>query len=355
MQTICRWVHNVLQVNDRLRMARTSLRAAVLRGSAAFLAGFSLWNWIRERRNPGFDANEWWILVPGAPLLWADLGMLIASVLLAGFAVWPRSGRIRRTLTLAFTGLLLLCTLWNGIQFYSLQFSGAIRAGLPMPLSFLFSLLLFLVVWELARSKPAKFKRCEAIMSAGVALAWLGLFPLLQMLFFGYTDYRRRADVVVVLGARVYADGQLSDALADRVRTGCELYRQGLARKVIFSGGPGDGAIHETEAMRSAALKLGVAAEDILLDREGLNTRKTVENTGLIFAQQRWRRVLVVSHFYHLPRVKLDYRRAGWEVYTVPARESYLLRQMPWFMAREVAAWWAYYFRSPSGEAGRRA
>jgi uncharacterized SAM-binding protein YcdF (DUF218 family) len=56
-------------------------------------------------------------------------------------------------------------------------------------------------------------------------------------------------------------------------------------------------------------------------------------------------RVLAVSHFYHLPRVKLSYQRAGREVYTVPAKETYLLRQMPYNMAREVAALWVYYLQ----------
>ena len=59
---------------------------------------------------------------------------------------------------------------------------------------------------------------------------------------------------------------------------------------------------------------------------------------------------LVVSHFYHLPRIKLAYQRDGWDVYTVPAKESYLLRQMPYNMAREVAALWVYYLR-PLGRA----
>jgi len=53
----------------------------------------------------------------------------------------------------------------------------------------------------------------------------------------------------------------------------------------------------------------------------------------------------VVSHFYHLPRIKLAYQRDGWDVFTVPAKETYLLRQMPYNMAREIAALWLYYLR----------
>jgi len=48
---------------------------------------------------------------------------------------------------------------------------------------------------------------------------------------------------------------------------------------------------------------------------------------------------------YHLPRIKLAYQRDGWDVFTVPAKESHLLRQMPYNMAREVAAIWVYYLR----------
>lgn len=58
------------------------------------------------------------------------------------------------------------------------------------------------------------------------------------------------------------------------------------------------------------------------------------------------RRMLAVSHAYHLPRVKLAYHRAGVEVFTVPAREERLLLRMPYFMAREVVALWVYYGRS---------
>jgi len=61
------------------------------------------------------------------------------------------------------------------------------------------------------------------------------------------------------------------------------------------------------------------------------------------------KRVLAVSHAYHLPRVKMAYRRAGWDVYTVPAEESRPLTQTPYLVAREVAAVWAYYLRPLAG------
>jgi vancomycin permeability regulator SanA len=173
--------------------------------------------------------------------------------------------------------------------------------------------------------------------AATVALLGIGL-PLSQTWFFGKTDYRREADAIVIFGARVYADGRPSDSLADRVRTGVELYHGGLAPRIVMSGGPGEGATHETEAMRDLAIELGVPADAIELDRGGLDTRSTVANT-------RAPRVLAVSHHWHLPRIKMAYRQAGRTAYTVPARESYVIRQTPYLMAREVAAFWWYWAR----------
>lgn len=174
-------------------------------------------------------------------------------------------------------------------------------------------------------------------------------FPLAQMVCFGLTDYRRPVDAIVVFGARVFSDGTPSPALEERIRTGCRLYLDGLASQIIFSGGPGKGAIDETEAMRRLAIELGVPDSAIVKDPHGLDTQATVQNTTAIFPELGVRRVLAVSHFYHLPRIKMTYRRAGWEVYTVPSERRYLLGLLPYFMAREVVALWAYYLRPLSG------
>src|SRR6185295_13715057 len=110
-----------------------------------------------------------------------------------------------------------------------------------------------------------------------------------------------------------------------RVRTACTLYKDGWVPKLVFSGGPGDGDVHETECMRRMALKLGVPDSAIVLDKEGLNTRSTVAQTRPIFERLHAQRVIAVSHFYHLPRIKLAYQQAGINVFTVPAHEAYTL------------------------------
>lgn len=327
---------------------RIWLKNALPRGLALFLGGFSLLNLLGNFRVPGFDANIWWIDLRALPIWLGNTLLFISAFTLVAFGVRPPQSRWRKTITIACAAVLGIIVTANAIEFYVLAVRGSIGAGLPIPFS-LFICCAFAAILSSTLRSGERDNSTRLLPSLAICAICTLLFPFAQMLCFGKTDYRRPADVAVVLGARVYADGRPSDALADRVRTACKLYRNGIVKKLLFSGGPGDGLIHETEGMKRIALRLGVKPQDILLDDHGVNTQATVKNTEAIFQQLHASRILVVSHFYHLPRIKLAYHREGWEVYTVPAKESYFLRQMPYNMAREVAALWVYYLRPLAG------
>ncbi len=341
------------------------------------------------------DSNIWWIDVRWLSGGLDRLFLLFVSVAL----LWVASGIVhsrtaRRSITILLAAALAV-SLINSVTFWVLLGRGSIFTRVPVPVSLLIACMLTFILWTHARAtvrvanragsdngsrhglvawvpvnkrsvsrsrrpnsvkrsaysqppieRTAKGTRTAAIMNTAgvlvVASVCVSVAPLIQMVGFGGTDYRRRADAAVVFGARAYADGRLSLALEDRVRTACDLYDDGLVDRLIFSGGPGDGDIHETEAMRRFAIEHGIPAEAITLDPAGLNTRATVAQTEAMFAELGVQRVLAVSHGYHLPRVKLTYQHVGREVYTVPARETRTLAALPFNMAREVAAWWAY-------------
>ena len=165
------------------------------------------------------------------------------------------------------------------------------------------------------------------------------------MAFFGTTDYRRPADVVVVFGARVRNDGAPSLTLANRVTTAVELYRDGLVDTVVMTGGIEPSGIDETIVMRDLAVAAGCAE----LARSsstagGHNTNASVANTIRIFRDHEMDRILAVSQFYHLPRIKLAYARAGVDAWTVPARTS--ITRTTAIVARESPAFWLYYLRA---------
>jgi vancomycin permeability regulator SanA len=312
---------------------------------ALFFGGFSLLNLVARGRSVSLDATLWWIDLRSFPPVLAVIVLAVAAICLIFYAVRPPTAKWARLTFATLASGLALKALVDSAIFYWLLGRQVVHAAVPVPFSLLVAAAMALIAGANLRGAPRGHGLRQLFLRVAVCCACLGIFPVGQMFCFGKTDYRRPADVAVVFGARVYKDGRLSDALGDRVRTACALYQQGLARKLLMSGGPGDGAIHETEAMKQMAMRLGVKESDILVDREGINTQATVRNSGPIFRGVGASRVLVVSHFYHLPRIKLAYQRAGVEVYTVPAKESYVLRQLPYNMAREVAALWVYYLR----------
>jgi uncharacterized SAM-binding protein YcdF (DUF218 family) len=322
---------------------------------ALFIGLFTLMNLLGNVFWPGFDSNLWWISFGHQLPAWLVKNLLaISAITLLVFAVRNRLRGQRARFTALVAAALAVVALLNTISFYRLLAVGNIDARLPVPFSLVLCAgLLWLVRSACFESKSDERRQKWAVVTGAICL--FGLFPLALMIFFGNTDYRRPADVAVVFGAKVQPDGRLSNALADRIRTACGLYRAGLVKRLVLSGGPGAGEVTEAEAMRRYAITHGVAAEDIIIDNEGLNTEATVRNTSPLFQQWHARRILVVSHFYHLPRIKLAYQRAGFEVYTVPAPQGHLLGKLPFYMAREAAAFWSYYLKDKPAVVAPRA
>ncbi len=317
---------------------------------AACLGIFGMANAIAGLFRPALDANIWWIDWRGVPSGPARALTLATCAGLLVYAVFPAMNSWRRDASLGAAGLLLAVCVLNSVTYYTLLYRGAIRSTLPIPLSLFIAAALLWIARDMFQNRESSSALDWRLVTAALVLCLIG-FPLAQIFLFGKTDYSRQADVAIVFGARVYADGSPSTALYDRVRTACDLQRRGLVKKLIFSGGPGDGAFHETDVMRTLAIQAGVPEEDIFLDREGLNTRATLENARAFGAE----RMLAVSHFYHLPRIKLESQRLGLEIRTVPAQESYTLTKMPLLIGREIAALWMYYLKPPLGPPPSRA
>lgn len=316
---------------------------------AACIGIFGLANAIAGCFRAELDANSWWIDFRGMPDGAARALIAVACCVLLAYALFPEMSAVRKALSLAILSVLLIASIANCVTYFALLFRGWIRTTMPIPLSAFVAAVFAWIAFEIYSERVAAREMKWHTIIPTLILCGVG-FPLSQIFLFGKTDYSRPAEAAIVFGARVYSDGSASTALADRVRTACELYRRGLAKTLIFSGGPGDGSFHETDVMRALAIQWGVSDNDIVLDRDGLNTRATIENTRVHFSEARGTRprLLAVSHFYHLPRIKLESQRLGLDIVTVPARESYTLTKMPFLIGREVAALWTYYLQPPA-------
>lgn len=250
----------------------------------------------------------------GATLLPSILGLGLGAALLA-----------RGRLAAATLGVAALLAAWNAAEFYGLVARG-LHTG-PVPLSVPVALLLGLYAVR-ALSPAPRASRVWAIAGAVVGMPAL---LLVHLVTFGATDYGRPADAIVVFGAKVYDDGTPSLALDDRIRHALRLYHAGVAPRLVLSGGP-----EEVACMARIAREDGVPEPAIERDPDGLNTWATMSNL-------RYRRVVAVSHYYHLARIKLAAARLGIVCYTVPCTMTRRLTHEPAHVARELAAFTAYY------------
>ncbi|MCP4422596.1 MAG: YdcF family protein [Chloroflexi bacterium] len=313
------------------------------RAIALFMGSFSLLNILGELRIDGFDANIWWIDLSMIHPTISKLLLTVTAILLITFAIKPKVPTYLKRITNALLIFLLIICSINALTFFKLLTANKISSQFPLPFSLLIAAAILLIICTPTEKNPPRKKRKARIIFFLTFSLCMITFPLAQIFCFGKTDYRRPADAIVVLGARTYADGTMSQALSDRTITGCQLYLDGLANRIIFSGGPGDGNIHETQAMKNKAIEMGIPKTAIIIDPQGLNTQKTVENTTKIFQQTAAKNIIVVSHFYHLPRIKMAYQRHLYNVITVPAKSPYTLTRLPIYILREIPALWLYY------------
>ena len=152
--------------------------------------------------------------------------------------------------------------------------------------------------------------------------------------------------MIVVLGARVAPDGTPSEALTERVTTAVQLYRQGLAPALLVSGGTGREGVDEAVVMKQMAVRMGVPDSAIVTDGDGDNTEATVEHARSWLAGHGGGRALVVSHAFHLARIRLLGARHGLACATVPADEGETrLRGTPYYVLRESLGLAFYYLR----------
>ncbi|HWB92991.1 MAG TPA: hypothetical protein VG605_14105 [Puia sp.] len=83
----------------------------------------------------------------------------------------------------------------------------------------------------------SKKRRRWRIVTGAVA-AWF-LLHMVYITVDGLHTYRGHADIAIVLGNRVEADGRLSPVLEGPVLRALALYREGRVPRIMVSGGKG--------------------------------------------------------------------------------------------------------------------
>lgn len=95
---------------------------------------------------------------------------------------------------------------------------------------------------------------------------------------------------------------------AARTKEAVELYKNGWATKLIFSGAAQDkSGPSNAEAMRRIALFSGVPNGDIITEEYSATTKENAENTQDILAENEIESVILVTSGYHQRRAGLEF------------------------------------------------
>ena len=190
-----------------------------------------------------------------------------------------------------------------------------------------------------------KLLRWLTILVLGLFALWL--IAALILVINGLKERVEPADVAVVLGNEVYLNGEPSRPLKARLDRAVELFRRHLFPQIVVSGGIETNGTDETLAMRQYLMRQGVPAEAILLDPRGADTMDTAEDTVALMNQHGWKRIIVISQYFHLPRCKLAFRKAGIKHVLVSYARFFSWHDL-WAITRELAAYPVYYFKTPA-------
>jgi uncharacterized SAM-binding protein YcdF (DUF218 family) len=138
----------------------------------------------------------------------------------------------------------------------------------------------------------------------------------------GERDEQRAADAIVVLGAAQF-DGTPSDVFEARLRHAVDLWKAGIARWFVVTGGklPGDRTTEGATA-RAWAIEHGVPADRILGEFEGRNTLESLEAVAAIFRSHDIHSAVFVSDETHMLRVVRMSTDLGIVAFGSPTRTS---------------------------------
>lgn len=149
-------------------------------------------------------------------------------------------------------------------------------------------------------------------------------------------------DAAIVLGAKVYATGQLSARLQDRVDQGIAVLKAGKAVPILLSGDGRSPYYDEVGAMQRYCLDKGVDKDVIWTDKMGLNTYKSMSNARDKYGLGR---LVVVTQGDHLYRAVYLARSLGIDAYGVSANPR-PYKDQQWQNIRETLARVKAYFNA---------
>ncbi len=156
-------------------------------------------------------------------------------------------------------------------------------------------------------------------------------------------EQRLQADVIVVLGGGTdpwLAPRQMVEVngAGDRVIYALKLYKEGVADKILLSGGTiewqNSDPTSPAEDMAELLKLMGAPQEALIEQGKSLNTAEDARFSAEIIRQNGWKRVILVTSAMHMPRSVRLFESEGIEV--IPAPVDFTMSDREW---KDLYSW----------------
>lgn len=172
----------------------------------------------------------------------------------------------------------------------------------------------------------------RGLVITSLAFLWLLSTPVADLLLlpletaYPVVENPGHADAVVVLTGMVDAKAARGEQVelgqaADRILAGVELIRSEKADYLLIAGGSGDlfdQSISEALTLEGLALRLGVPADRILLDRSSRNTHENAVQASRLLEEMGLSNVILVTSAFHMPRSMGCFAKEGLRPHPYP-------------------------------------
>lgn len=159
-----------------------------------------------------------------------------------------------------------------------------------------------------------KFFTTLLVIFGVLAVICLTIFFGLGFYLSPQTTSLQKADAIVVVSG-----GQTTT----RAEKGIELYKQGMAREMVFSGAALDDGPSNATAMRNQAVEAGISSDVILVDTESQNTYQNAVNTKELLELSDARSIILVTSPYHQRRTHDTFANVLGKGYTIQDSSSF--------------------------------
>ena len=164
--------------------------------------------------------------------------------------------------------------------------------------------------WRIRLSAALRMSRKKAMtLVAAVLLLYGGLYwtPLIYLIGkpLAIKEQPSKASVILVFGGGLGETGRPGTSTIERAHFAADMYRRGVAPKIIFSSGFQQYRNKDVEDMRKIALAEGIPPADILLETNAANNYENVLYCLKIMTELNYFSAVVVTSPYNTRRTEL--------------------------------------------------